>query len=676
MDCNGHGTHVAGIVAAQENDYGFIGGAPDATLAAYRVFGCSGSAGNDVLIAAFNQAFEDGADIITASIGGPSGWADEAWSRAVSAIVEQGTPCTISAGNEGSVGLFFASTAAGGNGVASIASFDNSESPTLLYLSEYSVDGGEAKEFGYSAASPSAWDDTSLPLWAPHFDTTIPDGGCDEYPADTPDLSKHIVLVRRGTCTYVEKAQNAAKYGAKYLIIYNNVPGAVEFDVSTVPDIVAGGMVTADVGKGWIELLEAGSEIVLNVTSPEKADTTLIHPANEDSGGALSTYTSWGPMWDLQEIKPSFGSPGGNILSTYPLAKGGYAVLSGTSMACPLVAATYALISEVRGTFDPEEIHNVLSATGDPQLFNDGTSFYSFLAPVPQQGGGLIKAYEAAHATTLINPSGLSFGDSATFADVLNFTITNSGKDEVTYELSHVPTISMYTLDTDSIYPAPFPNEVANSTSRLSFSDTKISVASGESVFIEVMPTAPKDLDADRLPVWSGWVAVNGSDGSSLSIPYQGVTGNLYEHQVLAAEDAWVAKSTDESYNPVPSNATFTLPVPGSDSDDAVLPTVVGYLALGSTTFRADIVPLSNDTAELATEFFGTKTIGQPEGFPVKYVGRDVNVGPWNGKLDDGKFAPPGTYKFAVRALRIRGNPDKEEDWDLAETTAFSIKYE
>ncbi|RYF05626.1 MAG: hypothetical protein EOO77_28180 [Oxalobacteraceae bacterium] len=72
--CNEHGTHVAGIVAAGPNPYNFTGVAPDATLGAYRVFGCSGSSGDDVLIDAFTRAYEDGADIITASIGGPNGW--------------------------------------------------------------------------------------------------------------------------------------------------------------------------------------------------------------------------------------------------------------------------------------------------------------------------------------------------------------------------------------------------------------------------------------------------------------------------------------------------------------------------------------------------------------------------------------------------------------------------
>ena len=39
------------------------------------------------------------------------------------------------------------------------------------------------------------------------------------------------------------------------------------------------------------------------------------------------------------------GAPGGKILSTWPLGPyGGYAIISGTSMATPFVAACYALV--------------------------------------------------------------------------------------------------------------------------------------------------------------------------------------------------------------------------------------------------------------------------------------------------------------------------------------------
>ena len=76
MDCQGHGTHVAGIIGASNDDL-ILGVAPAATLGIYKVFGCSGQVANDVLIDAFTMAYNAGADIITASIGGASGWPEE-----------------------------------------------------------------------------------------------------------------------------------------------------------------------------------------------------------------------------------------------------------------------------------------------------------------------------------------------------------------------------------------------------------------------------------------------------------------------------------------------------------------------------------------------------------------------------------------------------------------------
>ncbi len=58
LDCNGHGTHVSGIISA--NAPTFTGVAPNATLRMYRVFGCSGGSANDILIAAFNTARKEG----------------------------------------------------------------------------------------------------------------------------------------------------------------------------------------------------------------------------------------------------------------------------------------------------------------------------------------------------------------------------------------------------------------------------------------------------------------------------------------------------------------------------------------------------------------------------------------------------------------------------------------
>ena len=77
MDCLGHGTHVSGIVGANYSPtLGFSGVVPNATLGMWKVFGCFDNVGDDVLIAAFNLAYEAGADVITSSIGGNNGWSE------------------------------------------------------------------------------------------------------------------------------------------------------------------------------------------------------------------------------------------------------------------------------------------------------------------------------------------------------------------------------------------------------------------------------------------------------------------------------------------------------------------------------------------------------------------------------------------------------------------------
>ncbi|KAL2128468.1 hypothetical protein VTI74DRAFT_9137 [Chaetomium olivicolor] len=680
-NCNGHGTHVAGIIAAQTNNpYGIIGAAKDVTLGSYRVFGCTGDVGNDILIAAYNMAYEDGSDLITASIGGPSGWAEDPWAAVVSRIVENGVPCVVSAGNDGATGIFYASTAANGKKVTAIASVDNIITPALLSNASYTI-GDKSDSFGFTGGEPGDWKDVSLPLWAVNFNTADPANGCDPYPDSTPDLSGYIVLVRRGGCTFVQKVTNAVAKGAKYVMFYNNAAGAASV-TAAVNGVKGVAMVTAETGATWIHALEAGSKVVVHMADPATAPKFLIYFNNTASSGFLSDFTSWGPTWEV-EVKPQFSTPGGMILSTYPRALGSYGVLSGTSMACPMAAAVYALIMNVRGTKDPKTIENLLSSTAHPNVFRTAGQSLPLLAPVPQQGGGLIQAWDAAHATSLLSVSSLSFNDTDNFNPVQNFSISNTGKTAVTYKLTNVGAATAYTFDSDSdITPKIFPSELTADFATLAFAPNDFTIPAGGRKIIQVTATAPKGVDTKRLPVYSGYIAINGTDGTALSLPYLGVAGSMHSAVVLDAKGTLLSRSTDDKNAPVQAGTTFLLPPPGFVNDTAYrnsteLPKLVTELSMGSRLVRVDVVPVSNCTtaARNAGTVFGTKSIGQPEGFPLEWNPRGTLKHNWDGRLQDGTYAPPGLYKFAVKALRIFGDPKLGSEYDATETVSFRIKY-
>ena len=69
LDGEGHGTHVAGIIAAADNDWGSIVVAPDATLIGVKVLDDSGSGYQSWVIAGIIHSVEKKADIINLSLG-------------------------------------------------------------------------------------------------------------------------------------------------------------------------------------------------------------------------------------------------------------------------------------------------------------------------------------------------------------------------------------------------------------------------------------------------------------------------------------------------------------------------------------------------------------------------------------------------------------------------------
>lgn len=225
--CDAHGSHVTGIIGSLASSYGFVGAAPDATLGHYRVFGCDGGSGDDVIMAAMLKAASDNADIISMSLGGNAGWIDASpLQQLVNTLADENIVVVSAAGNERSEGLFWASAPAAATKGISVASVD------VEILPAYIATAGGANYPILSVRPFLAGQ--SLTMVFPS-----PQDACSRF---STTFKNQLVVVERGGCTFVQKVrtrlivsylssahypvgkqmQNIAAAGGRYALIYNS----------------------------------------------------------------------------------------------------------------------------------------------------------------------------------------------------------------------------------------------------------------------------------------------------------------------------------------------------------------------------------------------------------------------------------------------------------------------
>jgi subtilisin family serine protease len=213
-DCNGHGTHVAGTIAARDNTTSVVGVAPGAPLTAVRVLGCNGSGLTSGVIA--------GIDWVTANAVKPAvanmsltGGANQALDDAVRRSVTSGVFYALAAGNSGANACNESPARAGAgidNGIMTVAATDTNEAeasfsnfgscvdiwaPGVNILST-SNSGGTTTLSGTSMASPHVAGGGALRLGsAPAMSPTAVEADLRSRAQLTGTTSKSGAQIRR-----------------------------------------------------------------------------------------------------------------------------------------------------------------------------------------------------------------------------------------------------------------------------------------------------------------------------------------------------------------------------------------------------------------------------------------------------------------------------------------------
>ena len=105
MDLMGHGTHVSGIIASQNNDFGTVGLAPGTRIVPVRVLNSEGSGSWSAILCGIDyvQRHSSSIDVVNMSLGGNCGGPCQEMPhhKALRKLVSSGVTVVVSAGNDG-----------------------------------------------------------------------------------------------------------------------------------------------------------------------------------------------------------------------------------------------------------------------------------------------------------------------------------------------------------------------------------------------------------------------------------------------------------------------------------------------------------------------------------------------------------------------------------------------
>lgn len=367
-----HGTHVAGIIAANGK---LKGVAPEAEIYAYRALGPGGAGDTEQVLAAIESAIKDKVDVLNLSLGNEINGPDLPISLALNKAVESGIVAVTSNGNSGPAVWTVGSPGTAEKAISVGASTPPMKIPVMVdglgsskYQSNLSLLQGSKK-----------WDFT--------FTEGIVYGGIGKE-GDLKQVKNKVVLLERGLLTFQEKVRNAERAGAIGVIIFNHTEGA--FNGSLEKEMAI--PVASIKRKDGLRLKQA----------LEKDTSKTVHFIYKKEEDRLADFSSRGPVTVSWDIKPDLLAPGVEITSTIP---NGYMALAGTSMSAPHVAGACALILQKHPNWSPEQVKSALMSTSKPLSKSKHELYHTY-----EQGAGRIQIDEALKADTLLYPSSLSFG--------------------------------------------------------------------------------------------------------------------------------------------------------------------------------------------------------------------------------------------------------------------------
>ena len=282
------------------------------------------------------------------------------------------------------------------------------------------------------------------------------------------------------------------------------------------------------VSAGVTVVAAAGNSGKQGVGAPGCISSTIAVGAVDSTDTIASFSSVGGPMADHGIV-----APGVNIFSSY--VGGGYATLSGTSMATPHVSGTIGLMLQSNPTLTPAQVKNTLFSTACTSTTSP--SCPTGTVPNTVYGYGRIDALRAFNAvappapdfaissspTSLTIPAGTSAGSTITVSSLNGFSGTVSlatftSDPSVTATLS-LPSVVLTSGGSSSSALSISATTGGTYTATVTGTSGSLTHSTTLTVTVITVPTAPQNLvaTAGNSQVILSWTASSSNGGSAIT---------------------------------------------------------------------------------------------------------------------------------------------------------------